>query len=942
MEQARCICRSVIDRGVFSATTCCNNFPAARFDKLNGTAQGFATGSKHRARSYHHHRRCGDHHHHPGGGRIGIIRKPNAKSAHGYGHDHDTIEPAQGQGGNCSADHDHVRHYHSETNFEFQNFDVEKVEGFDIISIAISGMDCTSCGDKLNRVFLATHGVTQARVNFIAGRGDLVIDTSKTTADQVVRSASTGSGFRLTLMVGGDYFFDVLASGPMANALMCYPPRGVTNAIAIDRKTLRLAYDPTVAGAREIFNALQDRTGGLAPPCADPQLESSHRRLWDQLVKTVLAAIFTIPIVTLSWGEDLTARKTKAVVSLILGTLVQIIAVPEFYRPALSTLWYSRTVEMDMLVVISITAAFLYSLVAFGFSMADKPLDTPEFFETSTLLITLILLGRLIATIARVRAVAAVSIRSLQINTAVLSENGKDHEIDARLLQYGDHFRVLPHSRVPTDGTVLFGKTEIDESMLTGESLPVLKQPGNQVVAGTVNGDGTIVVQLDRLPGKNTVTDIAQLVDEAANSKPKIQDLADKAAGYFVPVVSSIALTAFVIWIVVGLRVNNNPTDKAVVNAITYLVAVLAVACPCALGLAVPMVLVVSGGIAARGGVIIKSAETTERVRKTTDVVFDKTGTITESDLVVIEQKYLSAHQDRTTILAKALVAGGKHPVSAAVAKHLDGQAIKDVDGLFAEVTEISVIPGAGVEGRFQGAILRAGHPRWTKVETHPTVVCLQEAGLTTMVVTLDSAPLVIYGLRTRIRPEAASIIAELKSRKINLHLVSGDQTFAVQAVAATLGIPPDNVAAQRTPAEKRDYVASLMEDPSKYVIFCGDGTNDAVAVAQANVGVQIGGGLSSSDVTQSAADVILLRGLEGIPFMLNVGKASFNRMVFNFVWSAIYNFLAITMASGAWVKFRIPPAYAGLGELVSVLPVIFASLSMLLLTLNHKAKANF
>ncbi|KAM0426449.1 hypothetical protein ACHAPT_008140 [Fusarium lateritium] len=814
--------------------------------------------------------------------------------------------------------------------------DPEKADGTESVNFLVSGMDCTTCADKLMRVFGYMTGVSQARVNFVMGNGEFNVDTSITDPDEVIRFATTASGFTLSKVVGGDYFLDVLVSSTEGKRLVDGPPRGVTDIQVLDKSTVRLSYEPTVIGARDLFASLEGQCQGLAQPRGDPQLENSRRRLWDQLSKTALAAVLTIPVAVVSWDHGLVDDKTKGIIGLVLGTLVQIIAIPEFYRPAISALWYSRAVEMDMLVVMSISAAYIYSVIAFSFKMAGKPLDEDEFFETSTMLVTLILVGRLIAAFARVQAVAAVSLRSKQNNIAVLVGKDGDREIDARLLQYGDQFKVLPHSRVPTDGFVVSGQTEVDESMLTGETLPVLKKKGDGLIAGTVNGDGTVVAQLTRLPGKNTVTDIAQLVEEAANSKPKLQDLANKVASWFVPAMAAIAAITLVVWVAVGIKIRGYSGGEGIGNAITYAVATLAVACPCALGLAVPMVLVVAGGIAARGGVIIKSAETTERARKTTDVVFDKTGTITEGELGVVEQVVLEDNQEEIIALAKALVAGGKHPVSAAVEKHLGEQSVKLMPDV---VSNIRVVPGAGIEADYKGSSLRAGNSRWTRAANVPEVVRLQQAGLTTLVITRDSTPLVVFGLSVQIRPEAIRVIANLQARNISVHLVSGDQTMAVKSVAATVGITPENAVGERTPPEKRDYVAALMQDKTKYVVFCGDGTNDAVAVAQAHVGVQMGGGLTSSDVTQGAADVVLMNGLEGIPFLLNVSQASFNRMAFNFIWSGVYNLLAVTMASGVWVKFRIPPAYAGLGEMVSVIPVILAAVSMFLLNLKTRVK---
>lgn len=225
---------------------------------------------------------------------------------------------------------------------------------------------------------------------------------------------------------------------------------------------------------------------------------------------------------------------------------------------------------------------------------------------------------------------------------------------------------------------------------------------------------------------------------------------------------------------------------------------------------------------------------------------------------------------------------------------------------------------------------MRAGNARWTNTEAVAEVMDLQQAGLTTLIVTRDSVPIVVFGLAAKIRREAVSVISMLRARDITVHLVSGDQVLAAKAVAAAVGISPEHVVGGCTPNEKREYVARLMQDGLKRIVFCGDGTNDAGAVAQAHVGIHMGGGLGSSDITQGAADVVLLRGLGGIPFLLDISRASFHRMAFNFLWSAVYNVLAVTMASGAWVKFRIPPAYAGLGEMVSVIPVVLAAASLL------------
>ncbi|KAK7447498.1 hypothetical protein CaCOL14_008570 [Colletotrichum acutatum] len=921
LESARCICRSILDRGL--PTACCSEqkpvvtaaaapVKSSAGKKRSEPAEAHTTAHAHGQHKHHHHH--------------GIKRRGNKSQA---AHDHDMdIKPVRDGQSDCCSGHDvkAPRSAYEKGNLAIDgnvDKDIEKDAGSEHVALVVDGMTCSGCGNKLERTLKGIPGVSGVRVNFVMGNAEFTLDGAAGKAEDIIRNTERATGFHCTRMSSDDQTLDILASGPSAKALADLAIIGVNEVSLVDKKTARVTYEPAVIGARTLFSKIQPHSTGLAPPRDDPSIASGRKRMYDQLIKTAAAATLTIPVVVLAWGEKL-EPKTRSIISIVLATFVQLIAVPDFYKPAISSLVHSGAIEMDMLVVISITAAYVYSVVGFGFHMADRPLDPREFFETSTLLITLVLLGRLTAAYARIRAVAAVSLRSLQTSTAVIIEDGKDVEIDARLLQYGDRFKVLPHSVVPTDGLVVTGSSEVDESMLTGESVPVFKKSRDTVIAGTINGSGTLVAQLTRLPGKNTVTDIAELVEEAANSKPRIQDIADRVAGWFVPVVTAVAIVVIIVWTVIGVKVQGESTGKSISTAITYAIAVLAVSCPCALGLAVPMVLVVAGGIAARGGVIIKSAECTERARKVSDVVFDKTGTITEGDLDVLEEEILLADHDEARAITKALVAGNNHPVSTALAKYLASRATREV-----QVTDPRVIPGAGVEASYNGHKVCAGNPSWTDANALPSVIRFQESNMTILVITSDSTPIAIFGLRTRLRPEAKKVVGQLTRQNIVVHLVSGDQTRAVESVAAQVGI--HNVASRRTPSQKRDYVASLMSE-GKIVMFVGDGTNDAVAVTQADVGVQLGSAASASDVTRGAADVVLLAGLEGIPFVLEVSRASFHRMVFNFVWSAVYNVLAILLAGGAFepVNFKIPPAYAGLGEMVSVMPVIVAALTML------------
>lgn len=938
LQAAKNICRAA--RGLGLAISCCDTQPVPVAIK-NGSDQIAQArpvqGAQTTARPSSSH---GHHHHHGMKRRTKKPRHVEDNNAHGHTHTHDEHDCCSGQshddrhsrgqshaqdGQSCCSGHSHGDQGQKDglqTQVVSQSdMDIERGNGLERVALTVDGMDCSGCGNKLERTLRDLPGVSSVRVNFVMRHAEFTLAVSITSAEHVAKAVERATGFKCTILASDDQTLDIIASRIAAKSILNLAIPGVTQITSVDNKVVRLSYDPAMIGARTLLGMLGDHSRGLAPPRADPSVASGRKRMYDQLFKTVAAAILTTPVVVFAWGENLIDKKTRAIVSIILATFVQLIAVPDFYRPALGALIRKGDVEMDMLVVISITAAYVYSLVAFGFRMNNKPLEVSEFFETSTLLITLVLLGRLITVIARNRAVSAVSMRSLQTATAVIVINGRDEEIDARLLQYGDQIKIPPHTAIPTDGVVISGTSDVDESMLTGESMPVSKGCGDAMIAGTMNCNGTIVANLTRLPGKNTVTDIATMVEEASNERPPIQDVADKVAGYFVPVVSIVAVIVVVVWIVVGLKVRKYGTGKAITNALTYAVATLAVSCPCALGLAVPMVLVVAGGIAARNGVIIKSTEVTERARKVTDVIFDKTGTITEDSLDVVEAIFLQEDRSEAVGISKALVAGNKHPVSIAVAKYLEKHA-----GLTVNVENIHVVPGHGVEASYKDGHLRAGNPQWTNTEGHVEVARLRSCQRTLLVISRGSIPIVVYGLSTRLRFEAKDVVSELIRRGIAVHMVSGDQAEAVKKVADDVGIV--NVKARCTPPQKSDYVKGL-KSSGKVTMFVGDGTNDAVAVAVADVGVQLGSAVSASEVTRGASHVVLLAGLEGVLFLFDISKVSFRRMVFNFAWSAVYNVLAILLASGAMVKVRIPPAYAGLGEIVSVVPVIAAAVTM-------------
>ncbi|KAI1383118.1 heavy metal translocatin [Hypoxylon trugodes] len=809
------------------------------------------------------------------------------------------------------------------------------MSGSEYVVLGITGMTCTGCETKLQQTLKRFKAVNNLKTSLVMARVQFQLDLRLAAPEDVIKHIERTTEFKCEKIATSGSTLDVVPVHGSKNFVQESPPLGVKSIDIVDEQIVRITFDPEVIGARDLINKGFKTPQALAPPRADPSLAAGSKHVQHMGWMTLASILLTIPVLVLAWAPLKERPVTYGSVSLALATIVQVFIAGPFYPKALKSLVFSRVVEMDLLIVLSTTAAYTFSVVSFGYQVSGQPLPTGNFFETSTLLVTLIMVGRWVSALARQKAVESISIRALQASTATLvSQDGTEIDIDTRLLQYGDIFKVVPHTQIPTDGVVLSGITEVDESMLTGESRLVEKRIGSTAIAGSLNGSGTITARLTRLPGENTISTIAGMVDDAKLSKPKIQGLADRVASYFVPVVISLTIVVFVAWVGVGIRNQGMPGSEAVTQAITYGITVLIVSCPCAIGLAVPMVIVIACGAAAERGLIFKESEALEVAYKASHIVFDKTGTLTEGKLSVVSEVYPSETQETVTPKILGLLADINHPVSSAVTAHLKNRAVNA-----AKVNEIKSLPGKGVEGNTGKAAIKAGNSRWLGTESHPLVQDVLSKGHTTFCVTIGSELQAVFGLADTIRSDAASVVAKLQKRNIAVSILSGDDESAVQAVALNLGIPGGNAMSRCSPADKQAYIQKLLNDRSgkhdkkqPVIVFVGDGTNDAVALTQATIGVHVNSG---TDVAKSAADVVLMRpSLGGILAMIDVSRAAVRRITFNFGWSAVYNVFAILLAAGAFVGagkggVRIPPEFAGLGELVSVLPVIMVALSL-------------
>lgn len=807
------------------------------------------------------------------------------------------------------------------------------------VVLSVSGMTCTGCETKLKRTLGTLKYVTNLKTSLVLARVELDLLPGSASADEVIKHLHRTTEFKCERVSNQRTWLDLICSSSReATAIVEGEwPEGVLEVTHVDKQTIHVSFDAKIIGVRRLLEQPWAQNLRLAPQrMNDASLDAGSRHVRDLGLLTLLSAILTIPVLVLAWAPLPERSIAYGSASLALATIVQVVIAGPFYPKAIKALVFSKVIEMDLLIVVSTSVAYIFSVVAFGYQVSGHPLSTGEFFETSTLLVTLIMVGRWVASLARQKAVESISIRALQAHVAVfVYPDADDKEIDARLLQYGDVFKVSPDTRIPTDGTVISGISEVDESMLTGESKTVLKHTGSSVIAGSINGSGVLSVRLTRLPGDNTITTIACMVDEAKLSKPRIQELADRVAGYFVPVVVGLTIVTFIVWVAIGVAVRKQSGSEATIVAITYAITVLIVSCPCAIGLAVPMVIVVASGVAARRGVIFKTAESMEAAFKTTDVVFDKTGTLTMGKLAVVEQWFVDEDRGRTKALLRGLVMGVKHPVSMAVAAHLADEGV--VPTL---IQEAQAVPGKGVQGIFRGQRLRAGNSRWLGVSYHPAVQLILSKGLTAFCFIIENDLVAVLGLQDTLRPDACDTIAKLESHGLTVHILSGDDDAAVRTVAAQLNIPHERFRSRCSPADKQIYIRNHLispqpletpnskpRRPKPVVMFVGDGTNDAVALAQATIGVHISSG---TDIASSAADVVLIRSdLSCILTLINVSRKAMRRVVFNFAWSFVYNVFAALLGAGAFVNARIPPEYAGLGELVSVLPVVGAAVML-------------
>ncbi|KAK8201067.1 E1-E2 ATPase-domain-containing protein, partial [Phyllosticta paracitricarpa] len=838
---------------------------------------------------------------------------------------------------------------------------------YEDVKISVGGMTCSGCENRLRKALERIPAVKDIKTDLVLMQAQFRVDLARMSVEDAlaeVRQMTPYSVERLS-NDSDERVLDVIVDSPL-EVLKTTLPNGVVDVEQVGKEdkngkaTMRFTFASNALYHRDLLEKLGLPNPTLAPIPLPSSVAVGRKQLRKELFYFSLSAILTVPVLVLAWAPIHQRRLIKESISLVLATIVQLVAAWEFYPSAIKTLYFTRIADMDLLIVLSTTTAYIYSVVAFGLIHTGHDISKNSFFETSALLVTLIRLGRFVSELARQRATESVSIRSLQTPHALLLQKNRSEtqEIDVRLLQHGDIFRVPPHTRIPTDGVVIYGGSQVDESMMTGESKPVAKGIDSRVMAGTINLDGQIDVTLSRTYWENSISEIGTLVENAELSKPKLQALADRVASFFVPAIVALTIMVFIIWICVGKFVIKQKTAIAASKAISYAIATLIVSCPCAIGLAVPMVIVIASGVAAKNEVIFRAPAVIEIAKDVRHVIFDKTGTLTKGEMTVTHEAYFLERSAVTLPHLLGLVSRNKHPVSLALSKHLEAKGLRQ--GTVYDSS--NVIVGGGIEGRVTNdektLVVRAGSLSFlgledsAQVESFKATLPPPDLDVSFFGVTIDGILVALFALTDVLRPEAPHVVSMLRKQGVAVHILSGDDERAVSRVAQILGIPENQTLARCSPAGKQAYkqTASYAAKPTRWqrflatifkrtnnraaaiVAFVGDGTNDAVALTQADVGIAMA---PPSDVAASTASIVLLRGnLSGVLSVLRLSRRAVRRVHFNFAWATIYNVFAVLLAAGALARgdgrgVSIPPEFAGLGEIVSVLPVVAVAFTL-------------
>ena len=796
------------------------------------------------------------------------------------------------------------------------------------VTLPISGMTCANCAMNIERNVRQLPGVEEAAVNFAAERAEVSYDAARLQVSDLVASVEK-AGFkvptaRVELAVTGMTCANCAMN--IERALTNKTPGVAEATVNFAAESAAVAYFPGTTGVGDIVAAIEKAGFGAIHPeiDEDDDAEARARRaeIRDQTIKFAVGVVFALPLFLMSMGRDfalLGAWSHAPWVNWLfafLATPVQFYTGWDYYTGAYRSL-RNRSANMDVLVAMGSSVAYVYSLAVLFWPTAGDHV----YFETSAVIITLIKLGKMLE--ARTKGKTGGAIRKLiglRPKTATRIVNGVEEEVAVVRIVKGDIVVVRPGERIPVDGIVTEGQTTVDESMLSGEPIPVDKNPEDPVAAGTINGQGLIQFRATRVGKDTALAQIIRLVQEAQGSKAPIQAVADRVAAVFVPAIIVVALITFGIWWALS---------GDFVPAMIRLVAVLVIACPCALGLATPTAIMAGTGKAAEQGVLFKNSTALEQSTRLDTVVLDKTGTITEGKPRVSDVVPLAGFtgDDRELLRVSASVEkGSEHPLGRAIVAHAleKGLTLHPLSGFQAT-------GGAGVQARLDDALVMVGKPGWFEEQhldlgsAQENIERLQAEGKTVMVVVREGDVCGLVAVSDAPKPDSADAIRDLHQMGFKVVMLTGDNRQTARKIAADLGI--DAIEAEVRPDEKSQRIRSLQENGGT-IGMVGDGINDAPALAQADVGLAIGTG---TDVAIETADVILASGsLRGIVRAIGLSRATMRTIRQNLFWAFGYNVLLIPVAAGVLYPLEtLPMMLRQLHPILAALAMAFSSISV-------------
>lgn len=755
-------------------------------------------------------------------------------------------------------------------------------------TLGITGMTCAACANRIEKNLNKINDV-DATVNVTTEKATVAYNPESTTIDDLTHSIEkTGYGV-LTEKAELDVIGMTCAACSNRIEKVLNRDAGVEHAnVNLTTENATIAYNPEMTSIDDLIKKIQ-KIGYDAKPkqAASEKSSQKEQELKHKRTKLIISAILAAPLLLTMFvhlfGMQIPHIFMNPWFQFALATPVQFIIGWQFYVGAYKNL-RNGSANMDVLVALGTSAAYFYSLYEMIKWLSLTNYTPHLYFETSAVLITLILFGKYLETRAKTQTTNALSeLLNLQAKEARVLRNQEELMIPLNEVVQGDHLIIKPGEKIPVDGKVIKGTTSIDESMLTGESIPIEKVQNDNVIGSTMNKNGSITVEATKVGKDTALASIIKVVEEAQGSKAPIQRLADIISGYFVPIVVGIALLTFIVWITL---VQTGQFEPALVAAI----AVLVIACPCALGLATPTSIMVGTGKAAENGILFKGGEHIERTHQVNTVVLDKTGTITNGKPVVTDFD----GDDKVLQLLASAEKGSEHPLAESIVNYAKKNHIP-----FLEVAHFEAIPGHGIKATIDGKSLCVGNRKFMIEENiainsaETQLSRFEQDGKTAMMIAIDSELKGTIAVADTVKASTSEAIQQLHDLDIEVVMLTGDNERTAQAIAKQVGI--DTVIAEVLPEEKASKIVEL-QDQGNTVAMVGDGVNDAPALVQADIGIAIGSG---TEVAIEAADVTILGGdLLLIPKAMKASKSTIRNIRQNLFWAFGYNVAGIPIAA--------------------------------------------